>query len=158
MAKKTNGADTWHGTRTVAWGAVPCGWCIDASITGQDSYHRGCKHEVAYYEKLWLCSCECNSEWTPKAVVVNKDGTLGEVPSDLVIGEKVERKRLGKKKSGDANAESEQSDTVDEINESVVVVVAYDEERTSSLEEQPDADNKAVSEEAKPISERPHSE
>jgi len=158
MAKKTSGADTWHGTRTVIWNSVPCGWCMDAKITGQDTYHRGCKHETAYYEKLYLCSCDCNLEWKPKAVVVNRDGTLGEVPADLVIEDKMERKRPGKKKPDEATTEVEQSDTTDEIDESIVIVVHSDEESTSSLEEQPDADNESVSEEAKPISESPHSE
>ena len=24
-----------------------------------------CKHELPYYEKLWICGCECNKGWKP---------------------------------------------------------------------------------------------
>lgn len=36
----------------------PCGWCN----TGD---HEHCKHEIRYYEKLWICGCECNKNWIP---------------------------------------------------------------------------------------------
>lgn len=36
-----------------------CGWCNSNS-------HESCKHELAYYDKLWICSCDCNKDWVPQ--------------------------------------------------------------------------------------------
>lgn len=30
-----------------------CGWCIT-------NYHDTCKREIRYYDKVWLCECDCN--------------------------------------------------------------------------------------------------
>lgn len=48
----------YTGGRVVHRIKAKCGWCMDA-------IHEKCKHETAYYEKLWLCGCECNKDWTP---------------------------------------------------------------------------------------------
>lgn len=31
-----------------------------------------CNHELGYYEKLWICGCDCNKDWQPVAVVVER--------------------------------------------------------------------------------------
>jgi hypothetical protein len=34
-----------------------------------------CKHELGYYEKLWICGCKCNTNWQPVEVVVERKET-----------------------------------------------------------------------------------
>jgi len=56
---------TWTGERIV----IPyesCGYCA----TG---HHGGCRGEIGYFEKLWVCGCECNADWVPIAVIVNNE-------------------------------------------------------------------------------------
>ena len=36
-----------------------CGWCNSNS-------HESCRHELPYYDKLWICSCDCNKDWVPQ--------------------------------------------------------------------------------------------
>ena len=44
----------------------PCGWCATKD-------HDNCKHEIRYYEKLWICGCECNKDWIPSTERSNND-------------------------------------------------------------------------------------
>ena len=30
--------------------------------------HDNCTHEHAWFDKLWLCGCECNKDWVPQDV------------------------------------------------------------------------------------------
>lgn len=30
-----------------------CGWCIT-------SHHKDCKRKIEYFDKVWLCECDCN--------------------------------------------------------------------------------------------------
>lgn len=100
----------WTGVRKVAWTNVPCGWCSTALLEESDEgTHKGCAHEIAWYDNLWLCGCECNAEWKPRAVVVLKGGELGEVPEDLVIAAAVARKRRSKKKQEENESSSEEN-------------------------------------------------
>ena len=27
-----------------------------------------CKHETAWFDKLWICGCKCNDDWVPQQV------------------------------------------------------------------------------------------
>lgn len=67
MAKSSSAVpgSTWSGERVV----IPyesCGYC-------STSQHSGCRGEIGYYEKLWVCGCECNADWVPIAVIVNNE-------------------------------------------------------------------------------------
>lgn len=57
------GGETWDykGGREVIIMNCKCGWCLTNEC-------KNCKHEVAYYEKLWICPCECNKDWVPQDV------------------------------------------------------------------------------------------
>lgn len=52
----------YRGARTPIVMSAPCGWCNSGD-------HVGCKHELPYYEKLWICGCSCNKDWKPVAVL-----------------------------------------------------------------------------------------
>jgi hypothetical protein len=45
--------DEWYGTRNVTR-ENKCGFC-------RDTFHENCSHEIAWFEKLWVCACECNA-------------------------------------------------------------------------------------------------
>jgi hypothetical protein len=57
MAKDEKPED-YKGPRTPIELKNPCGFC-------NASDHHMCKHELPYYEKLWICGCECNKGWKP---------------------------------------------------------------------------------------------
>lgn len=67
--------ENWGGTRVPMLSTL-CGWCQDALILEQESYHRGCRHETGYYDKLWVCGCDCNADWVPQAVTVERGGKI----------------------------------------------------------------------------------
>ena len=48
----------YKGPRTPIQLENPCGFC-------NASDHHLCVHELPYYEKLWICGCECNKGWKP---------------------------------------------------------------------------------------------
>ena len=48
----------YKGPRTPIQLENPCGFC-------NASDHHMCMHELPYYEKLWICGCECNKGWKP---------------------------------------------------------------------------------------------
>jgi len=31
-----------------------------------DDLHEKCKHEIAHFDKLSICACDCNNDWTPR--------------------------------------------------------------------------------------------
>ena len=49
----------YKGPRTPIQLEKPCGFCNAGD-------HNMCVHELPYYEKLWICGCECNKGWKPK--------------------------------------------------------------------------------------------
>lgn len=57
MAKEEKPED-YKGPRTPIQMKNPCGFC-------NASDHHMCKHELPYYEKLWICGCDCNKGWKP---------------------------------------------------------------------------------------------
>ena len=62
MAKKTDNPEDYKGPRTVIRSkGTTCGWCMSEQ-------HESCKHELAYYDKLWICNCKCNDNWIPQDV------------------------------------------------------------------------------------------
>lgn len=69
--------DRWTGTRTVSLNLTCCGPCMDAMVHETESYHEKCRHEVGWYDKLWVCGCECNAGWIPQAVVLEKGAVVG---------------------------------------------------------------------------------
>ena len=99
----------WYGTRTVSW-VMPCGMCSAPTTMGEtvlpDGKHN-CVHEIGYFDKLWLCSCECNRGWKPVAVVVEKDGSIGAPPENLVVAEYLDSKTRKKKAKEEAAAAAE---------------------------------------------------
>lgn len=113
MARKSaDDPSSWSGTRTVAWMNVDCGFCTTPStVNNEAEAAHECVREIAYFDKLWLCSCECNSDWKPVAVVVEKDGTLGPVPENLIVAAAVEHSRRGKKKKDADTSDENTSDT-----------------------------------------------
>jgi hypothetical protein len=48
----------YKGPRTPIQLENPCGFCNAGD-------HHMCMHELPYYEKLWICGCECNKGWKP---------------------------------------------------------------------------------------------
>lgn len=57
---KTDNPQDYKGPRTPIRGkGTLCGWC-----NADD--HDNCKHELPFYEKLWICSCKCNDNWVPQ--------------------------------------------------------------------------------------------
>jgi C4-type Zn-finger protein len=64
MARETNDPDEWTGTRTVI-PTVACGFCSTKD-------HNLCPHEIPWFDKLWICGCDCNKSWKPKDVVVKE--------------------------------------------------------------------------------------
>jgi len=107
MARKSGDDPSgWYGTRTVSY-IGKCGFCNSPTTLGDTVLPEGqhnCIHELPYFDKLWICSCECNSEWKPYAVVVEKDGTIGAVPENLVVAEYVTQKMAKKKAKEEAAA------------------------------------------------------
>jgi hypothetical protein len=61
MGRKVETPESYTGPREVVWRKSKCGWCIDR-------LHETCVHEIPYYEKLWICGCECNKNWKPQAI------------------------------------------------------------------------------------------
>jgi hypothetical protein len=49
----------YKGPRTPIQLEKPCGFCNAGD-------HLMCVHELPYYEKLWICGCECNKGWVPQ--------------------------------------------------------------------------------------------
>lgn len=69
MATARRSADdpsAWTGTRTPIQMQGKCGWC---STSNCDE----CIHELAWFEKLWICGCQCNAKWEPKNLTANKE-------------------------------------------------------------------------------------
>ena len=75
--------DRWTGTRTVSLNLACCGYCIDAMVHETESYHERCRREVAWYDKLWVCGCDCNKDWIPQAVVLEKGVVVGSATEPL---------------------------------------------------------------------------
>lgn len=57
--------EEWTGTRSIIPLKDQCTLCRDTKC-------ERCCHEIAWYEKLWVCPCACNKNWKPKNVVVEK--------------------------------------------------------------------------------------
>lgn len=55
----------WHGTRVPVALEERCGFCLGGDC-------ELCPHEIAWFDKLWLCPCECNAKWVPQKVTVEK--------------------------------------------------------------------------------------
>jgi hypothetical protein len=53
-----NDPASYKGGRYLSRGAM-CGWCLD-------SFHETCVHEIAFFDKLHVCMCDCNKEWIPQ--------------------------------------------------------------------------------------------
>ena len=126
MARKSaDDPSGWYGTRRVSW-VMPCGFCSAPTTLGDGVLPEGehnCVHELPFFDKLWLCSCECNSEWKPVAVVVEKDGTIGAVPENLIVAEYMDtktRKKKAKEEVAAAKAE-DASENVEEPEQEVTV-------------------------------------
>jgi len=122
MARKSGDDPSgWYGTRTVSYTAQ-CGFCNSPTTLGDTVLPEGqhnCIHELPYFDKLWVCSCECNSEWKPYAVVVEKDGTIGAVPENLVVAEYMTQKAKKKQAKEEATAAVVEAAKVEDASENV---------------------------------------
>ncbi len=68
---------SYAGTRLVSFMPVPCGWCSDArTVANAHHLHEKCIHEVGHYGHLYVCPCDCNRDWLPHAVVIEKGGAV----------------------------------------------------------------------------------
>lgn len=134
MAKKSADDPTsWYGTRQVSW-VMPCGHCNSPSLIDSEAKNpHQCIHEIPWFDKLWLCGCECNKDWKPVAVIVEKDGTIAPTPEGLVIRERDDRSSKSKKKQEQAT-ETEQDDS-DDYQEIEVYTVSAEDELSESGEE-----------------------
>lgn len=130
MARKSaDDPSGWYGTRRVSW-VMPCGFCSAPTTLGDTALPEGehnCVHELPFFDKLWLCSCECNSEWKPVAVVVEKDGTIGAVPENLIVAEYLDTKTR-KKKAKEEAAAAKAEDASENVEEPVQEVVVHTED------------------------------
>jgi hypothetical protein len=119
MARRSaDDPSSWYGTRTVSYMAQ-CGFCAAPTTLGDTALPEGqhaCLHELPYFDKLWICSCECNSEWKPYAVVVEKDGSIGAAPENLVVAEYMTQKAK-KKQAKEAAAEAKANEAAAEETE-----------------------------------------
>lgn len=90
---------------------ISCGFCSTPSkYDEQGNGIHNCVHELPWFDKLWICSCECNSEWKPVAVVVEKDGSLGPVPEGIKLEPYVRMtKRQKKAKAEQSSSEEEET-------------------------------------------------
>jgi C4-type Zn-finger protein len=59
MARPEEKPQDYKGPREAIIMKHACGFCNAGD-------HHMCMHELPYYEKLWICSCECNKGWKPK--------------------------------------------------------------------------------------------
>ena len=66
----------WAGTRKPRHMTIRCGWCMDADVFTEPRYHASCIHEIGYFDALYVCPCDCNADWVPQAVVVEKGGAV----------------------------------------------------------------------------------
>ena len=57
--------EDWSGTREVIQLERSCGFC-------RDTFHEKCPHEIGWYDKLWICGCECNKTWKPVKISIAK--------------------------------------------------------------------------------------
>ena len=57
--------EEWTGIREVIPLEGSCGFC-------RTDTHDSCPHEIAWYDKLWICGCDCNKGWKPVNIVVSK--------------------------------------------------------------------------------------
>ena len=57
--------EEWTGTRQVIPLEGKCAYCLE-------TLHNKCPHEIAWYDKLWICGCDCNKNWKPVNVTVAK--------------------------------------------------------------------------------------
>ena len=122
MARKSaDDPSGWYGTRTVSY-VMQCGFCHSPTTLGDTVLPEGqhnCLHELPYFDKLWICSCECNSEWKPYAVVVEKDGTIGAVPENLVVAEYMTQKAKKKQAKEEATAAVVEATEAEDASENV---------------------------------------
>ena len=58
MARPEEKPQDYKGPREAIVMKHACGFCNAGD-------HHMCMHELPYYEKLWICSCECNKGWKP---------------------------------------------------------------------------------------------
>jgi hypothetical protein len=94
----------YKGPRTPIQLENPCGFC-------NASDHHMCMHELPYYEKLWICGCECNKGWKPIDLG-------GESSKRKRVKDEVRTVQLPVESRPDASASPASSDTVPESNES----------------------------------------
>jgi hypothetical protein len=59
MARPEEKPQDYKGPREAIMMKHPCGFCNAGD-------HPLCRHELPYYEKLWICTCDCNKGWKPK--------------------------------------------------------------------------------------------
>ena len=76
--KRVNKEDPmdWSGTRKVRHMNIKCGWCMDGDHFKTEKFHESCIQEIGYFETLIVCPCDCNADWVPQAVTVERGGEV----------------------------------------------------------------------------------
>jgi hypothetical protein len=81
MAKMEEKPQDYRGPREPIVTKHPCGFCNAGD-------HPLCRHELPYYEKLWICPCDCNKGWVPQdlgsAVKISKSKKREEKETEQV--------------------------------------------------------------------------
>lgn len=49
---------SYKGPREIIITKNKCGFCATED-------HNKCAHEIPWFEKLWVCPCDCNKNWVP---------------------------------------------------------------------------------------------
>lgn len=49
---------SYKGPREIIVTKNKCGFCATED-------HDKCAHEIPWFEKLWICPCDCNKNWVP---------------------------------------------------------------------------------------------
>ena len=121
-AKSDNPQD-YKGPRTPIRGkGTLCGWC-----NADD--HENCKHELPFYEKLWICSCKCNDSWVPQDL-----GGPAEEKNDKRRVSRKDNRATDDDSTGDQLADEELPDEVSDSSDSEPVEEPDDRRGDVSME------------------------
>lgn len=151
MARKSpDDPSSWYGTRTVSWSSTPCGYCASPTTLGDTVLPEGqhnCIHELPWFDKLWLCGCECNAKWKPVAVIVEKDGTISPTPEGLKIANAPDRSSRSKKRArAEESTESTEDDDAGDVSDDDVTVVVHSQVDDSDGSDEPEDTEDAATE------------
>lgn len=101
MARPTkDDPESYKGPREIIITKNKCGFCATED-------HHKCSHEIPWFEKLWICPCECNKNWVPVDV---GDASMGPKPKT----KKEKKENANEVRDVQLPTETGQHDDVDE--------------------------------------------